>query len=505
MSTDTAYRVTETHEVKVEPEVPKRERRFYKWMQQQAASVRSGVTRAKNATVNGAKRATRVVKNSAVRSWKWSAKTARSAARSGKKAALAAGGLLKRLGNRLLRSGRAFGKGLGNVARFLGRSALTFVKGTGKFLARTSGWTLRVVSGTLRTVLEAAFAVSAASFLVAALLMGIFAIVHDAYQEKVHTHTVAASRGEYREDDPESTKAKWFGPVDARGYAADARKSVYVERDEETGAETVTETTETVVEEKPTIKVEPVSSAGDIVVEEAEEFEDPSVTNYEPEPPRPIDFAAIDWHQAWADRRFPYPADRGVEEHATGAMDLFRHMTVFERDAVYQEAYQGMVQFSKVGRAMDENKRWQNKSYWEARGLCREAAGRLLEEVRSDWRDMLQPWLDPKVDFYDWKKYINDKLKMEAADLFKRIDREFKERNLHKPSMQKGWNDQIGWELQREETNPRGTWLGFVVDLRVKHLETLEQEEMAKAVAEKEEADRKAAVEAEKAEKETTV
>ena len=184
MSTDTA-RVTEVHEVTVEnPAPPKREGRFMNWLRRLGERLRDGWNRA-----------TAAVGRWGRKFWSDTKTTGRTAVDWARRATAAGGRGLRWLARNTLATATGVGRGFAKAARFFGRTALTSGRVTLQFLGITGAWFLRSVSWLFRTVLETVFDVAFVTFMVMMLIMMLLAFTHDKYEEKVHSHTVAMSKG----------------------------------------------------------------------------------------------------------------------------------------------------------------------------------------------------------------------------------------------------------------------------------------------------------------------
>ena len=314
-----------------------------------------------------------------------------------------AGQGIRWVGNKIYWGGAATGRFIGRGARFFGRSSLTLARGTTRFLGRTVGWTLRGVSWTTRTVLESVFAVSLAAWLVIGLVTMFLAWGHDSYEQNVHRHAKAASRGEYRADRP--------GTVGA----AEAQRTFARSADRQAS------------------RVEHWDTVSETVVEEVEERVPFRFTNL------PIDEQIAIWQIREPELTFPEGLTMDeIREAVFNVMDFTRPKGMkTDFNAEGERVFPLSLPETEVGQAMTDNEIFQGDSYWAGRNEASTYFDMASREI-----NLAQPWEGVAAD-------ARNRLGMawKAAD--DRAQAKYGKRELVRSQYKSGWDHQVtylmGW------------------------------------------------------------
>jgi len=415
-------RVTETYEVTVEPAAkvkvkkPKRRARWAAWWRKQWSKAKRLAKRAAAAIRKGASKTVETVKTAGSTAVTWM-----------RRGASAAGRGAKAVGRRLYWSGATVGRGLGRMARFLGRSARTSARGTGRFLARTTGWTLRSISWMFRTVLDSLFQISFAAFVVSAVVMMFLAFSHDKYEEKVHRHAVAASRGHSvpkKEKTTTRTQAGWIANDMANRMG---------EWEQPHGKHAAAHAVETAKVTRTT-EVEP----GDIVASDDESIH--AMAEEQEEPTEQWTYTSLPWEareNLWFSRT---PDLMGVPDDASDStlgtlLDYLYNMD--QPSDILSMMDPVHMPLVEARQDLKDNELFQGKSYWKGR---QEARGSLRIPMLQ--ADCTQGWDEVK-------RSLREASKAAWALLDRHVQPEYQARRYHRSSLKQGFEHQTEFELKR--------------------------------------------------------
>jgi hypothetical protein len=396
MSQDTAYRVTQTESVKVETPKPKRGRRFLNWIKDLGNRISAGAKRAGTAIKRGLIRAGEGIKTAAATAVGWV-----------KSAASASGRAARYVGHKLYWSGAAVGRGIGRTARFLGHSALTLVRVIPRFLLRTTGWLVRTLSAIFLAAFSLVWIVLSIVTIVTILFTLISAWTADTYDEKVHTHAKAWSRGEYREGEVQGSRQESALNL-VRRFGREAEEAAEPKHAGEPEPEEVVVTETRVTEITP--DDESIHAKGE--------------KKFSP-------FTDVDHHDLWYQRKKVLPVPEAVE--MADVTMLLDRMQMLHLPPHAMGEWVPIAETER-GMALSDNDFFTGVSYWKGRNI-----GHSL--TRDFWpMELDKPWAEVKAE-------IETKAKAEFALIVKGLHDQFEARALHLNSLRSGFNHQLGWFL----------------------------------------------------------